>query len=142
VLIVHTVPDGLGGGLLAYLSAQCLNGLADGYLPLAAVCPLPPLYQSGIRYQLEPNHGKGWEDFSNPWQTLSRGWGDCDDLILYRLTELRLKGERAHCSAEWIGNGVHVLVRRRDGKRQKDGTIGTREDPSVMLGAPGILIRS
>lgn len=141
MLIVHTTPEGLTGGFLAHLSAQMLNGLADGYVPLAAIAPLPPLYSSGIRYALEPNHGQGWEDFANPWQCLARGWGDCDDLILYRLVELRLAGERAHCAAEWAGNGVHVLVRRKDRKRQPDGTLGTREDPSINLGATSIKIR-
>ena len=134
MLIVHTLPPGLPGGFLGFLAAQLLNGLADGYMPLATLCPLPPLYESGIRYALEPNHGSGWEDFSNPWQTLQRGWGDCDDLILYRLIELGLSGERARCRAEWVGNGVHVLIRRGDGI--------TMEDPSLRLGAPGPQLRA
>ena len=132
MLIVHTIPENLPGGHLAYLTSQVLNGLALGYLPLASMHPLPPLYQSGIRYALEPNHGQGWEDFANPWTTLARGEGDCDDLILYRLVELNLAGEPAHCRAEWDGNEVHVVVRRANGER---------EDPSVILGAPAPIPR-
>jgi hypothetical protein len=127
MLIVHALPENLPGGHLAYLTSQILNGLAAGYCPLASLCPLPPLYLSGIRYALEPNHGQGWEDFANPWTTLSRGAGDCDDLILYRLVELLLQGEHAHCRAEWLGNAVHVVIRRGNGER---------EDPSALLGAP------
>ena len=130
--IVHTLPAGLPGGMLAYLTAQMLNGMAMGYLPLAALCPLPPLYQSGVRYALEPNHGQGWEDFANPWTTLARGFGDCDDLILYRLVELLLAGEHAHCRAEWADTAVHVVIRRAN---------NDREDPSVLLGAPSPLLR-
>lgn len=127
MIICHAIPEGMPGGFLAYLSSQLLNGLALGYLPLASLHPLPPLYTSGIRYALEPNHGQGWEDFANPWTTLNRGVGDCDDLILYRLVELMLAGEPAHCRAEWLGNAVHVVVRRGNGQR---------EDPSALLGAP------
>lgn len=130
--IVHTIPEGLPGGHLAYLTSQLLNGLAAGYLPLASMCRLPPLYASGVRYALEPNHGQGWEDFANPWTTLLRRKGDCDDLILYRLVELLLAGERAHCRAEWVGNAVHVVIRRANGEP---------EDPSVLLGAPGPTLR-
>lgn len=125
--IVHDVPEGIPGGHLAFLSAQLLNGLARGYVPLATLCPLAPLYKSGVRFAYEPNHGEGWEDFANPWTALLRGWGDCDDLILYRLVELLLAGERAHCRAEWNGNAVHVVIRRGNGER---------EDPSALLGAP------
>lgn len=127
MIIAHQIPAGLPGGHLAFLSAQLLNGLAAGYVPLASMCRLPPLYQSGIRFAMEPGHGKGVEDFANPWTTLARGWGDCDDLILYRLVELLLSGERAHTRAEWLGNAVHVVLRREN---------GMREDVSALLGAP------
>lgn len=127
MIIAHQLPAGLPGGHLAFFTAQVLNGMAAGYLPLSYLCPLPPLYKSGIRYAMEPNHGKGLEDFANPWTTLARGWGDCDDLILYRLLELLKQGERAHTRAEWLGNSVHVVIRRENGQR---------EDPSALLGAP------
>jgi hypothetical protein len=96
-------------------------------VPFAVLRPLPPLYQSGIRYEMEPGHGKGIEDFANPWTTLARQWGDCDDLIVYRLLELLLAGENAHTRAEWLGNAVHVVIRRGN---------GVEEDPSALLGAP------
>jgi hypothetical protein len=127
VIIAHKIPQGLPGGHLAFLTAKMLDGLAEGYLPLSYLCPLPPLYLSGIRYQFEPGHGKGIEDFANPWTTYARGWGDCDDLILYRLLELKKQGENAHTKGDWLGNAVHVVIRRGDGRT---------EDVSAMLGAP------
>jgi hypothetical protein len=127
LVICHTLPRGLPPGFLAYISAQVLNGLISAYLPLYALCPLPPLYGSGMRYALEPNHGKGWEDFANPWTARQRGWGDCDDLILWRGLELNAQGEHATVNAEWLGNNVHVRIRRPN---------GLIEDPSILLGAP------
>jgi len=109
------------------LVARALDGLAQGYLPFAALHPLPPLYQSGIRFAIAPSHGSGVEDFGNPWRTLARRSGGCNDLVLYRLLELLLAREPAHTRAEWLGNAVHVVIRRAD---------GTEEDPSALLGAP------
>jgi hypothetical protein len=112
-------------GFSANLTAQVLNGLARGYAPWYTLHPLPPLYASGVQYRLEPNHGDGWEDFANPWTTYARGWGDCDDLVLWRLVELLVAGERVSATrAEWVHPTVHVLVRRQD---------RSLEDPSVIL---------
>lgn len=127
MIIAHPIPAGLPGGHLAFLVAQMLNGIAAGYVPLATLCPLPPLYQSGIRYATAPGHGSGVEDFANPWTVLARGTGDCNDLVLYRLVELNLHGEPARCRGEWLGNEVHVVIRRAN---------GDYEDPSLLLGAP------
>ncbi|MCH9730980.1 MAG: hypothetical protein K0U84_15100 [Actinomycetia bacterium] len=126
--IVNTLPKraGWGAGFTAYLTTQLINGLAHGYLPFLRLNPLPPLYRSGVRYQLEPNHGAGWEEYADPWTVYARKWGDCDDLNLWRVMELLAKGEKkAQARAEWSGNQVHVLVRRGNGKL---------EDPSKILG--------
>ena len=125
MIIAHKIPAGLPGGHLAYLAARVLDGLAVGYMPLATLSPLPPLYQSGIRFALSPSHGTGIEDFGNPWTTLARG--NCNDLVLYRLVELLLAGQRVHTRAEWLGNAVHVVIRHSNGQE---------EDPSALLGAP------
>jgi hypothetical protein len=87
--------------------------------------PLPLLYKSGVRYRPEPNRGE-YEDFKSPPQTYADGWGDCDDLVIYRCVELRARGELA--KVLWLRrrgtNAMHVLVRRAN---------GTTEDPSVIL---------
>ena len=104
-----------------------IQGIALG----AAACGnhgLPPLYRSGIRYQLEPQHGSGNEDFAPPPLTFARKWGDCDDLVIYRLAELNASGEKAYCYTTWPEGtqSLHVLVRRANGEL---------EDPSIILGA-------
>lgn len=56
--------------------------------------PLPPLYETEVRYQPEPNSGTGFEQFDSPWQVYQRGHGDCDDLVGWRLAELLARGVR------------------------------------------------
>lgn len=109
---------------------RLVKGLIDG---VAGACAafwkdwqLPPLYRSGIVYRKEPLHGSGFEDFALPWQTYLRRWGDCDDLVIYRVAELLAHGEKAHCIADWNRGELHVRVRRANGQE---------EDPSIELGA-------
>jgi hypothetical protein len=89
--------------------------------------PLPPLYERGVRYQEEPNAGQ-YEDWKSPMRTFEDGWGDCDDLTLYRCVELMCGGEKAlpqtlaqHLE---IGTKMHVRVRRG---------AGQIEDPSLLV---------
>lgn len=107
---------------------RCLiNGMAKGYAPLMSYWKLPPLYSTGVRFEIEPAHGSGNEDFACPLFTYLRGRGDCDDLVIYRQAELLAESERASCSTKWLGGQMHVQVRRADGV--------TAEDPSILLGA-------
>lgn len=114
------------GGQVANFSKLAIEAFAAGSVPMAGVWRLPPLYSSGIRFAKEPEHGSGNEDFALPNVCFARKWGDCDDLVIYRLWELRVQGEHATCRAVWQDNAVHVLVRRAN--RQL-------EDPSIILGA-------
>lgn len=97
--------------------------------------PLPPLYRSGVVYRPEPETQR-CEDWAPPPVVLERGWGDCDDLVMWRLAELLAAGERAHVQVarrldetdprRVRGTGAyHVLVRRES---------GAVEDPSKLLG--------
>lgn len=58
--------------------------------------PIPLLYTTAIRYQPEPWAGQGIEEFADPWTVFERGWGDCDDLVIYRGAELLVRGFRCH----------------------------------------------
>lgn len=116
-------------GFTAYWAAKTLDGMARGYLPWAAVNPLPPLYSGRIRYRIDAQHGSGVEVFSDPWTVAARGYGDCNDLVLYRLIELMLAGERVsardpNTRSVWDMGEVHVLVRRANGRL---------EDPSLIV---------
>jgi hypothetical protein len=117
------IPLGKSGGgeiLKPLLELLILAWIAD-----YRANPLPFLYRSGVRYQPEPNRGQ-YEDFKSPYETYADGWGDCDDLVVYRAVELRARGEPA--TVQWLRrrgtNSMHVRIRRAN---------GTIEDPSVVL---------
>jgi hypothetical protein len=115
------------GRELAACMRRVLSALAESYAALVQAGQaqrLPPLRTTAIRFCPEPQAGTGVEDWADPWTVLSRGHGDCDDLVIYRLTELLLTGERATVSVIWQGSGFHVRVRRAN---------GTLEDPSLFV---------
>lgn len=100
------------------LIERLLNAILDGLRPDPR---LPRLYKSGIQYRLDPG-----EEWQSPWETAKRGYGDCEDLALYRALELRGVGIDARPHVYRAGpRTLHVVVRRPD---------GTLEDPSRVLG--------
>lgn len=108
--------------------------------------PIPPLYESGVRYKADPPGREDWKDCR---AVLRDKHGDCDRLVAWRVGELRAVGIAAEPVLKWqwvprdimleIGypkryvpkSGVwlvHCLV------RWPDGSI---EDPSKILGMKG-----
>lgn len=124
-----------------FLVKHMIDGIAKGVVPsFLGANRLPYLYESGIRYQEEPTHGTGIEYFDVPQVCLQRGWGDCDDLIIYRVAELLSQGVAAECSiADYKGaGGMHAQVRLPLGCSTPwsvDSPRGPIEDPSLILGA-------
>lgn len=107
--------------------------------------PIPPLYESGVVYQEDP---PGREDWRDVYGILQRGVADCDQLIGWRVAELRCAGIAAEPVIKWqhiprqiavaLGYGANVGA---DGLwmvhccvRYPDGSI---EDPSKRLGMGG-----
>lgn len=130
-----TLPD-WPPGFTAKWAADTLTTWARVYAIWHTQRPLPPLYGGRIVYRLPRSHGTGVEEFANPWVVASRGWGDCDSLTTYRLTELMSAGQYAEgfvprTRGQWVGNNIHVLVRIAPG-----GTPETHperfEDPSLI----------
>ena len=111
---------------LARLVKGIIEGAAYGCVDAFRSWRLPPLYASGVQFQYEPQHGTGLEMFDLPPVVYQRQWGDCDDLVIWRICELVAHGERATCKADFVGEQLHVLVRRANGKT---------EDPAILLGA-------
>lgn len=152
---VRTRIPATSSGTLAWWVKCALDGSALGCAPMFRSWGLPPLYQSGVRFAYENNHGSGDEEFATPPDVFIRGLGDCDDLVVYRVAELladeldRVRfwsqtierqrktlrqlavgvasGRLPSVVADWAGESLHVLVRMPD---------GTTEDPSILLGAP------
>jgi hypothetical protein len=107
--------------------------------------PIPPLYESGVRYSEDK---PGREDWRDVYTILQRGYGDCDNVVGWRCAELRVAGIAAEPVIKWqhiprdiataLGYGANVGA---DGLwmvhccvRYPDGTI---EDPSKRLGMGG-----
>lgn len=98
--------------------------------------PIPPLYQSGIRYERDTckvgarSIRGACEPFKTPLEVLRIRKADCDDLGIYRAAELIKRGDRKAraLAVRSPGVGWHVVVRRGD---------GTIEDPSKRLGMKG-----
>lgn len=87
---------------------------------------VPPLYQSGVRYQREQ---RGREDWQTAAEAYARRVADCEDLAAWRAAELRLAGIEARAIVYQAGPRLkHVVVEYPDGRR---------EDPSKRLGMLG-----
>ncbi len=89
----------------------------------------PSLYDSGVLYRLE-NKTEIFQDIPT---TLSRGFGDCEDLACWRIGELQAQGVNAMPYITWRKRGpnrtiYHALVRHPN---------GSIEDPSKALGMHG-----
>lgn len=137
--IVFDVPDALPPGEKSNIVKHLIEGAARGWVAPFRRIGLPRLYDSGIKFQFEPGHGSGNEDFASPLVAYLRKWADCDDMGIYRLCEImaydlpfdvlqeRKPGQEPTCNVTWVGNAIHVRIRHPNGKV---------EDPAVNLGAP------
>ena len=125
-MLITTRTPGLDPRVESYLVKHILEGLALASAPFFRQMKLPDLYESGIKFAPEPNHGE-FEEFALPWVTLARKWGDCDDLIIYRLAQIISEGTKAKVRCAFYGNEMHVQIRHQN---------GSLEDPSQKLGAP------
>lgn len=98
---------------------------------LKAFPNIPPLLESGVRWNGEPWAGRGTEEIAPTDLVIRRGWGDCDDLIPWRVAELWMAGESdADIRVHWRPNRrvFHITTHRgaRGGK--------VVEDTSRLLG--------
>jgi hypothetical protein len=113
--------------------------------------PIPPLYESGVRYKEDPPGEENWKDCL---AVLKDGHGDCDRLVSWRVAELIAAGIPAEPIIKWqqvpkdvmIGLGhppdmvpedgismVHVCV-GFPGWQHDESRV---EDPSKLLGMGG-----
>lgn len=92
----------------------------------------PALYRSGVVYRPEIDT----EDWLSPSQILEAGGGDCEDLTLWRVAELRSRDVLA----------VPLCVSRREKDKFVQHVFfrypsGKEEDPSLILLPRGGLVR-
>jgi len=126
---------------LRFLVKHLLDGAAKGATP-AFIGPgaLPPLYSTNVVYREDATHGSGIERFKHPRVVLAQGYGDCDQLVWYRLAELLAQGVPAETTiADYQSTGAaHAQIRLpRDYVTpwSYPSPHGPIEDPSIILGA-------
>ena len=129
MLVQIDVGDGFAPAERAWFIKSAIEGFALGCLPAFKRWGLPPLYKSGVRFRLPPEHGSGVERMQTPLDTYNDGWGDCDRLLIWWLCERWTQHQPARCSLIFVGGNMHVLGRKSWDER------GELEDPSVYLGA-------
>lgn len=107
---------------------ECLEALVMGLGALNAVLlrmhpEIPDLYMTGVVYRREPPRV---EDWWNVLQVIKHGFGDCEDLVAWRVGECLVQGIRAKPAIYRSSpRKMHVVLEHDD---------GTIEDPSAMLG--------
>lgn len=117
-----------------------LNALMEGLVAvdvayLVAHPQTALLYDTGVRYKEEPPGQEIWADIGH---VLHSGSGDCDDLVGWRVAELRARGIDKNARGKFVAyprvcqvaegapcTTYHVVVQRSDGRV---------EDPSIRLG--------
>lgn len=102
----------------------------DAAMPRARreVRSLPPLYQSGVRYASQDPKACA---LRNPKSVFERKSGDCKQLVLWRIAELREHGVNATPRIIWLAQKDELVAHAQ--VRLPDGSI---EDPSYNLGMP------
>ena len=130
MILATELEDGFDFDERAWFVKCAIQGFALGCLPAFKRWNLPPLYQSGVRFQLPPEHGSGLELMRLPLYTYRDGWGDCDRLLIWWLCEQWAQGKPASCSTYFQLGSMHVCGRKSWDDR------GPIEDPSTVLGAP------
>jgi hypothetical protein len=137
-ILLNLAPKGAPNGkrwlkpskLLAVVIREALEAVIVTNQIYLRLHKVPNIYESGIRYEEEPA-GQPYEDFAAVPVILARGWADCDDLVCWRIAELRNVGENAKVRLKWQFDPLrntrmyHVLVRRANGQV---------EDPSLRFG--------
>ena len=126
----ETIPSGYKLGVLEHL----LEALTAANVAYLLIHPhTPNLYESGVRYEQEPDGRDDWQDIPD---TIARRNGDCEDLASWRMAELRVRWRDTkstwHITVDDIPNHAgelvttyHIQIRRPDGRI---------EDPSRQLG--------
>jgi hypothetical protein len=118
--------------------------------------PIPPLYASGVVYKEDPPGEENWCDCII---VLEKGSGDCDQLVCWRVAELRAAGIQAEPVIKWqqvpkdmmvqMGHPAHMVPENGISmvhvcvgfpgwqERAARGDYSLVEDPSKLLGMGG-----
>lgn len=124
VVFVSATLPGSGEDLLWNIR-EALNALGRMWGAVLKDEPLPSCMGPGMSYRPEPLEYP-LEEWADPYTASARGWGDCDDLVIWRIGELAAKGRDAWAQTMWRRGteDYHVAVRLDS---------GAEEDPALYL---------
>jgi hypothetical protein len=108
-------------GMPPDLLPSLLEGLVQANRVLLSSEPYPSVYESGVVYRPE---GRGQESWRLANEILRSGHGDCEDLVAWRVAELRNQGANAWPDVLKSDQGFHAIVSLEN---------GGIEDPSMVL---------
>lgn len=129
-MFVVTKLPGSGTDLSVSLSFIIL-GLAEAWSLELRRNPIPDFYSCDIRYQPEPGDSLA-EEWVDPYTCYERGYGDCDDMVIWRLAEIFAKSKYdprngRHNIPAWPaiyahddGERYHVAIKHRGLKELED----------------------
>lgn len=109
--------------------ATALEALGTGFvlvnclLIMNGIVPVDPT-DAEVVYKLEP---PGEEDWKLAHRVMRDGWGDCEDLVFWRLAGLWVTGEDPDARFRVVRTGpgkLHAVIERGD---------GSYDDPSLDL---------
>lgn len=114
-----------------------LNALIEINLDYLRENPAAPkLYESGIYYRRVIEDHNGDDDWADIPSCFTNGYGDCEDLVAWRVAELRMQGIHAVPGVRLAKNDdarlYHVFVLLPD---------GSVEDPSAYVDLFGYFAR-
>lgn len=101
----------------------------------------PSVYGGTIVYKPEPEDSP-CEEWCDPYTVAERGWGDCDDLVIYRLAELLYQnGYKTTLDSRATLPAWPMVYRALDGSNRYHVGIrlasGAEEDPAKTLSPNG-----
>lgn len=127
--ILSTVPNSEDESFMAECLRAQLMGIVESNVLILKRVKLPPLYESGVRFERETEPGAVVPDVLTLYE---RGHGNCAPLACARAAELRVRGVNAGIKVYWRPEmnplPFHVEVRLPN---------GNVEDPSRRLGMVG-----
>jgi hypothetical protein len=110
----------------AHEICQCIEVAVSRARREVAAKKVPHLFKSGVKYVQQDPRACAMRP---PSEVMKRGGGDCKQLVLWRIAELRESGVHATPRIIWLadkkGLRAHAQVRLPD---------GSTEDPSYNLG--------
>jgi len=92
--------------------AELVNRVLDGFVQAsqllveAGLVPPDPLDVPGIEYRMEP---PGEEDWKLAVNVIRDGWGDCEDLAMWRAGGMRATGQDPGAKVVVVQTGEHKL---------------------------------